>query len=162
MSPFQNLSIVAGVFSLIQERNLEPRINMEECKTRTQISRGMFLGTCYCNQFSSVAQCVRLFVTPWTAEHQASLPWPTPGVYSNSCPLSWWCHPTISSSVVPFSCLQSFPAFKVFWSESVLHMNWIWDSVSWPKEWPKDFMAKVLEFQFQRQSFQWTPRTDLH
>ena len=36
---------------------------------------------------------------------------PTPGVYSNSCPLSRWCHLTISSSVVPFSsCLQSFPA----------------------------------------------------
>ena len=35
---------------------------------------------------------------------------PTPGAYSNSCPLSQWCHPTISSSVVPFSsCLQSFP-----------------------------------------------------
>ena len=38
-------------------------------------------------------------------------PSPTPGVYSNSCPLSRWCHPTISSSVVPFcSNLQSFPA----------------------------------------------------
>ena len=37
-------------------------------------------------------------------------PSPTPGVYSDSCPLSWWCHPTISSSVVPFfSLLQSFP-----------------------------------------------------
>ena len=34
-------------------------------------------------------------------------PSPTPGAYLNSCPLSWWCHPTISSSVVPFSCLQS-------------------------------------------------------
>ena len=42
-------------------------------------------------------------------------PSPTPGVYSNSCPLSWWCHPTISSSVVPFSsCLQSFPASGSF------------------------------------------------
>ena len=40
---------------------------------------------------------------------------PTPGVYSNSCPLSWWCHPTISSSVVPFSShLQSFPASGSF------------------------------------------------
>ena len=40
---------------------------------------------------------------------------PTPGVYSNPCPLSWWCHPTISSSVVPFSsCLQSFPASGSF------------------------------------------------
>ena len=38
-------------------------------------------------------------------------PSPTPGAYSNSCPLSRWCHPTIFSSVVPFSsCLQSFPA----------------------------------------------------
>jgi len=40
---------------------------------------------------------------------------PTPGVYSNSCPLSWWCHPTISSSVIPFSsCPQSFPASGSF------------------------------------------------
>ena len=39
----------------------------------------------------------------------------TPGAYSNSCPLSWWCHPTISSSVVPFSShLQSFPASGSF------------------------------------------------
>ena len=42
-------------------------------------------------------------------------PSPTPGIYSNSCPLSQWCHPTISSSVVPFSpCLQSFPASGSF------------------------------------------------
>ena len=40
---------------------------------------------------------------------------PIPGVYPNPCPLSWWCHPTISSSVVPFSsCLQSFPATGSF------------------------------------------------
>ena len=38
----------------------------------------------------------------------------TPGVYPNSCPLSRWCHPTISSSVVPFSCLQSFQASGSF------------------------------------------------
>ena len=36
-------------------------------------------------------------------------PSPTPRACSNSCPSSWWCHPTITSSVVPFSCLQSFP-----------------------------------------------------
>ena len=42
-------------------------------------------------------------------------PSPTPGVYSNSCPLSRWCNPTTSSSVVPFSsCLQSFPASGSF------------------------------------------------
>ena len=37
-------------------------------------------------------------------------PSPTPGAFSNSSPSSWWCHPTILSAVVPFSCLQSFPA----------------------------------------------------
>ena len=42
-------------------------------------------------------------------------PSPTPRVYTNSCPLSWWCHPTISSSVIPFfSCLQSFQAWGSF------------------------------------------------
>ena len=42
-------------------------------------------------------------------------PSPTPRAYSNSCPLSWWCHPTISSSVIPFSpCLQYFPASGSF------------------------------------------------
>ena len=51
-------------------------------------------------------------------------PSPTPGVYSNSCPLSRWCHPAISSSVVPFSsCPQSLPA-SVFANESTLHMRW--------------------------------------
>ena len=42
-------------------------------------------------------------------------PSPTPGVHPNPCPLSWWCHPTISSSVLPFSsCPQSFPASGSF------------------------------------------------
>ena len=42
-------------------------------------------------------------------------PSPTPGVQPNPCPLCWWCHPTISSSVVPFSsCPQSFPASGSF------------------------------------------------
>ena len=41
-------------------------------------------------------------------------PSPTPGVYSNLCPLSRWCHPTIWSSVIPFSCPQSFPASGSF------------------------------------------------
>ena len=64
-------------------------------------------------------------------------PSPTPGVYSNSCPLSQWCHPTIWSSVVPFSSrLQSFPAsgsfqmrqFFFFFFDSVLRIRW-------PKYW---------------------------
>ena len=58
---------------------------------------------------------VQLFATPWTAARQASPSITTPGVNLNSCPLSQWCHPTISSSVVPFSShLQSFPASGSF------------------------------------------------
>ena len=53
---------------------------------------------------------------PHELQHTRSpCPSPTPGVYSNSCLLSWWCHPTISSSVIPFfSCPQSFPASGSF------------------------------------------------
>ena len=68
-------------------------------------------------RFSSVQSlsCVRLFVTQWIAAPGASLPSPTPGVHPNPCPLSRWCHPTISSSAVPFSsCPQSFPASGSF------------------------------------------------
>jgi len=68
-------------------------------------------------QFSSVQLLshVQLFVTPWIAVRQASCPTPTPRAHPNSCPLSRWCHPTISSSLVPFSsCLQSFPASGSF------------------------------------------------
>ena len=55
-------------------------------------------------------------------------PSPTPRVHPNPCPLSWWCHPIISSSVVPFySCPQSFPASEAF-PESALHIRW-------PKYW---------------------------
>ena len=61
---------------------------------------------------------------------RARLPYPspTPGAYSNSCPLSPWCHPTILFSVGPFSCLQSFPSIRVFSNESVL-------CIRWPKYW---------------------------
>ena len=68
-------------------------------------------------QFTSVLSLshVWLFATPWTAARQASLSITNSQLYSNSCPLSQWWHPTISSSVVPFSsCLQSFPASGSF------------------------------------------------
>ena len=53
---------------------------------------------------------------PHESQHaRPPCPSPTPGVYPNSCPLNWWCHPTISSSVVPFSsCPQSLPASGFF------------------------------------------------
>ena len=57
----------------------------------------------------------QFFVTPWTAALQASLTSLSPRVCSNSCPLSQWYHPTISSSVTPFfSCPKSFPSLGSF------------------------------------------------
>ena len=76
--------------------------------------------------------CVWLFATPWTATARLPCPSPTPRAYPNSCPSSGWCHPTILSSVVPFSShLQSFPA-PVFSIESVLRIRW-------PKYWSFHF-----------------------
>ena len=70
-------------------------------------------GSSYSVQFSSVTQ--------FSLKHRGlqhgrpPCPSPTPRVYSNSCPLSQWCHPTISFPVVPFfSCLQSFPVSGSF------------------------------------------------
>ena len=75
---------------------------------------------------------VWLFVTPWAAALQASLSFTMSQSLLKFCPLNRWCHPTISSSVTPFSsCPQSFPASRSF---------------------PKSQVAKVLELQ--HQSFQ--------
>ena len=59
--------------------------------------------------------CVWLFATPWIAAQQASPSIANSRVYPNSCPSSRWCHPAISSSVIPFSsCPQSLPASGSF------------------------------------------------
>ena len=100
-------------------------------------------------QFSSV-QFSRSVMSDSLRPHELQharlpCPSPTPRVYSNSCPSSRWCHPAISSSVSPFSsCPQPLPASGSF--------QWVNSSHE---------VAKVLEFQLQHQSFQWTPRTDL-
>ena len=90
---------------------------------------GLGLSVFFClYQFSSVAQsCLTLW--PHGLQHATS---PATGAYSNSCPLSQWCHPTISSSVIPFSsCLQSC-SIGVFSNESVLYIRW-------PKYWSFSF-----------------------
>ena len=69
-----------------------------------------------CRYFSSVQLLshIWLFAIYGLQHTRLPSPSPTPGVYSNSCPLSRWCHPTISSSVILFSCPQSFPASGSF------------------------------------------------
>ena len=82
-------------------------------------------------QFSSVTSDS---LRPHGPQHaRPPCPSPTPKVYPNSCPPSQWCHPTISSSVVPFSSwLQSFPPSGSFQMKSVLHIRW-------PKYWSFSF-----------------------
>ena len=66
--------------------------------------------------FSSVQSVMSNSLWPHGLQHtRPPCPSPTPRAYSNSCPSSWWCHPTISSSVVLFfSCLQFFPSWESF------------------------------------------------
>ena len=95
-------------------------------------------------QFSSVAQS-----WPHDLQHDR-LPCPSPslGACSNSCPSSWWCHPTISSSH-PLSS-PSPPAFSLSQHQGLF--QWV-SSLNQ--------VAKILEFQLQHLSFQWIFRTDL-
>jgi len=87
-------------------------------------------------QFSSVQfSCSVVSDSLWPHESQhARTPCPSPtlGVHPNSCPLSWWCHPAISSSVLPFSSFPQFLPAWVFSNVSTLHLRW-------PKCWSFSF-----------------------
>ena len=103
----------------------------------------------FVDQFSSV-QFSRSVVSDslWPHESQYARPLcpsPSPGVHSNSRPSSRWCHPAISSSIVPSSsCPQSLPASESF----PIRQLFAWSE-------------QILEFQLQHYSFQRTPRADL-
>ena len=85
----------------------------------------LFPGWCFIADFSSV-QFSRSVVSdslrPHGLQHaRLPCPSPTPGAYSNSCPSGWWCHPAISSSVIPFfSCRRLFPALQISWIYLIL------------------------------------------
>ena len=73
----------------------------------------------------------------------------TPGVYPNSYPLSWWCHPTISSSVIPFLLPSIFPSIRVLSSESAL-------CIRWPKYWSFSFSISPSNVYSGRFPLRWT------
>ena len=87
---------------------------LSDFKKNKQTKKPIKLSISHSVQFSRSVVSDSLW--PHGLQHARPLcPSPTPRVYSNSCPLSQWCHPTISSSVVPFSsCLQSLPASGSF------------------------------------------------
>ena len=82
------------------------------------------------SMFSSVKSLshVWLFLTALLQHARFPCLSPTPGAYSNSCPLSWWCHPTISSCCPLLRLPLIFPSIRVFSNESVLQ-------IMWPKYW---------------------------
>ena len=88
---------------------------------------------------------VHLFATPWAAAHQGSLSIINSRGLLKLMPSSWWCHPTISSPVIPFSSLHSHSQHQGLF-------KWVSSSHQ---------VAKVLEFQLQHQYFQWIFRTVL-
>ena len=100
-------------------------------------------GPCY-SHFSSVQllSCVQLFEIPWTAVHQASLSITNSQSLTNSYPSTWWCHPTISSSVGP-----SPPSFNLSQHQSLF-------------KWVSSLQQVAKIFEFQHQSFQWIFRMD--
>ena len=112
-------------------------------------------------RFSTV-QFSRNSLQPHGLQHsRLPCPSPTPGVCSNSCRLSRWCHPTISSSVVPFSYCLHFPSLRVFSNETAF---WI----MWPKRWtfsfsinPSKYHSGLISFRMDWMDFlavQGTPR----
>ena len=79
---------------------------------------------CYLSSVQSLSH-VQLFATHGLQHTRHPFTSTTPGGYSNSCPSSQWCHPTISSSVIPFSCLQSFPASGSFPMSQFFAIRWL-------------------------------------
>ena len=98
--------------------NLEYKLNFQQKKAQNILIVLVFLCVS-CTRISAV-QLSRSVVSDSLRPHglqqaRSPCPSPTPGVYPNSCPSSQWCHPAISSSVVPFSsCPRSFPASESF------------------------------------------------
>ena len=82
-------------------------------------------------------------------------PSPTPVVHPNPCPSSWWCHPTISSSVVPFSsCPQSFTVSGSSQYQGLF--KWVSSSHQWAKYWSFSFNVSPSNEHPRLISFRWT------
>ena len=98
-------------------------VKHSESKVEGIIDNIKYMYKCYSIQFSHTV--VSNSLRPHGLQH-TRLPCPSlsPGVCSDSCPLSQWCHPTISSSITTSPPASIFPSIRVFSSQSVLHIRW--------------------------------------
>ena len=133
----------------VRKQRLEPDMKQwTGSKLRKQYIKAVYCHPAYSTSVQISVQFSRSVVSdslwPHGLQHVSPpCPSPTPRAFSNSCPLSWWSHPIVSSSVVPFfSCRQSLPASGSF-PMSQFHQ-----------------VAKVLDFQLQHQFFMWNAGLD--
>ena len=141
------------VWNFVLVRSMRGGTSFISCYAASQFSKHHLLKSHFsltdfcCLPFSQL-RCSVVSESLWPhGQQHARLPCPSPapGGHSNPCPLSRWCHPTISPSAVPLLLLPSIlPSIRVF--------QWVSSSHQ---------VAKVLELQLPHQSFQWTPRADL-
>ena len=135
------VTVPLGVsFSLLIEDQGLTKVHLSAILDPFDSNRGML-----CPSVSSVQSLSRfwLFATPWAAARQASLSITNPQACPNSCPLSQWCHPTNSASVIP-----SPPTFNLSQNQGLFQ---------WVSSWYQ--VAKILEFQLQHQFYQWIVST---
>ena len=126
-----------GFFNICKSINVIHHINKLKDKNHMIISidaEKAFDKTQHPSMIQFSRSVVSNSLRPHESQHaRPPRPSPTARVYPNSCPSSRWCHPAISSSVIPFSsCPQSLPASGSFSNESTLHMRW-------PKYWSFSF-----------------------
>ena len=130
LSPVSLISFCLIILSIFISWVLKsPTTVLDLCLSSVPLGFASFvLMVCHSVQFS--CSVVSNSLPPHGLQHTwLPCPSPTPGAYSNSCPSSWWCHPTILSSVIPFSsCLQSFPSSGSFQMshllETIARMCW--------------------------------------
>ena len=127
---FRKKSTFLKIFFLFIHPNIYSR------KWKAKICKGNY---CCC----SVLTYIQLFTTLWATAHQAPCPSPSLRVCSNSCPVSRWCHTTISSLLLPSHALSLSQHQGLFQWVRSLHQ-----------------VAKELGLQLQHQSFQWILRVD--
>ena len=142
----QNMDCEPGKSEWLAKGNLKEMSHKSNSNCHKDVTQqhGLWVHLCVHCQSVQALSCVRFFATPWTAAHQASLSVTnllklgllSYGAYSNSCPLSRWCHPTISPSVVPLLPPSIFPSIRVFSNESVLHTRW-------PRYWSFSFSFSI-------------------
>ena len=112
-----DLAVQGTLKSLLHHHSLKASVLCPSAFSMVQLSHPYILLFLFSHSVMSNS------LWPHVLQHtRLPCPSPSPGACPNSCPLSWWCHPMISSSVIPFSCLQSFPTSGFFL------MSWLFAS----------------------------------